>query len=230
MKKALLFVLLFLSVSIHQELKSQDTRYFQFSTLCGGGDWRDTSFIAALTDTDLINAVLSEMERPFEERKFIIGDIAAGDGGFNFNGEHRFNWHFVTDKWQLAEVAVEVCDGCPFSNVEQDPDYWIGNVGFFCPWSSKPAREIVLTAVDEIENAGNIKVFPNPASQAVFVQHSIQGKVKLELRSLSNASLRFIPELRHGKIDLANYPPGLYVLLFRGEKSVYAEKLIIQQN
>lgn len=228
MKKALLFALLFLSASIYQELQSQDTRYFQFSTFCGGNDWRDTSFVAALTDPELINTVISEIERPFEQRKFIIGDIAQGDGGFNFNGEHRFNWHFVTDKWQLAEVAIEVCDGCPFSNVEQDTAYWVGNLGFFCPWTSKPAREIFLTSVDEVETRGNIKVYPNPASQSVFIQHTIPGKVTIELRSVTQANLRFIPTVIDGRIDVADYPPGLYILQFRGEKSFYTKKLVIQ--
>lgn len=218
--------MLFFSVSS----AAQETRYFQFRTFCGGDNWQDTSFVAAATNEDLINMVLSEIERPFDQRKFIIGDIAEGDGGHNFNGDFRFNWHFVPDEWLLTEVAVEVCDGCPFSNVHQEPDLWQNNVGFFCPWSSKPVREITLTSVDGGGDVSGvtIQVFPNPARQRAFIKHNFTRPVQLELVNVVNQQIQFRPELSNGQIDLSAYPAGVYALLIRSEGNLYTRKLVIQ--
>lgn len=209
---------------------AQETRYFQFRTFCGGDNWQDTAFVAAATNEDLINAVLSEIERPFDDRKFIIGDIAEGDGGHNFNGDFRFNWHFVPDQWQLAEVAVEVCDGCPFSNVHQDPDLWQNNVGFFCPWSSKPVREITLTQVEEGEQEENtpIQVFPNPARQHVFIRHNFNRPVQLALINIVNQRIQFRPQLSSNQIDVSSYPAGIYALQIQVGERFYTQKLVIQ--
>lgn len=219
-----------LSFCFGTDLSAQETRYFQFRVFCGGDDWRDTSFVAAATNTDLINMVLAEIDRPFDERKFIIGDIAEGDGGFNFNGELRFNWHFVPDQWQLAEVAVEVCDGCPFTNVHQESDLWQNNVGFFCPWTSKPVREITLTDLEELEEkqAALIKVFPNPSRDQVFIKHQLKGPVEYELFHMGNARLRFYPKPEDGVINLSGYPAGMYTLVLRSAGAVFSKRLVIQ--
>ncbi|MBX2874341.1 MAG: T9SS type A sorting domain-containing protein [Saprospiraceae bacterium] len=212
------------------DLSAQETRYFQFRAFCGGDDWRDTSFVASATNADLINAVLAEIERPFEERKFIIGDITEGDGGFNFNAEFRFNWHFVPDQWQLAEVAVEVCDGCPYTNVHRDSNLWLNNVGFFCPWTSKPVQEITLTNLEELKQtqAPAITVFPNPSRNQVFIKHQLKGPVRLELLNMANSRLRFYPSWENGVLSVAGYPAGIYTLLIRSEGELYAKRLVIQ--
>lgn len=230
MKSLYYSFLLILPLWFSTDLSAQETRYFQFRAFCGGDDWRDTSFVAAATNADLINAVLAEIERPFEERKFIIGDIAEGDGGFNFNGEFRFNWHFVTDQWQLAEVAVEVCDGCPFTNVHQDPDLWLNNVGFFCPWTSKPVQEITLTDLDEFKEsqAASISVFPNPSRDQLFIKHQLKGPVQLELLNMANSRLRFYPKWEAGSVSLSGYPAGIYTLLIRSGGDVFSKRLVIQ--
>ncbi len=219
-----------LSLGFGPDLSAQETRYFQFRAFCGGDDWRDTSFVAAATNADLINMVLAEMERPFEERKFIIGDIAEGDGGFNTNADFRFNWHFVPDQWQLAEVAVEVCDGCPFTNVHQDPDLWQNNVGFFCPWTSKPAREITLTDLEKLKKrqAASITVYPNPSRDQIFIQHQLQEPVQLELLNMANSRLHFYPRWEEGRVNLSGYPAGIYTLLLRSAGELHTRRLVIQ--
>lgn len=229
--KKLFYCLFFLfTFSLITSGHAQETRYFQFRTFCGGDDWRDTSFVAAATNADLINAVLSEIERPFDERKFIIGDIKAGDGGHNFNGDFRFNWHFVPDQWQLAEVAVEVCDGCPFTNVHRDTDLWLNNVGFFCPWSSKPLREITLTDVREGGKTSDIDlhVFPNPGRDVIFLQHELKTPVDIELVNIANQSIRFVPNYEEGKIEVGQYPTGIYLILIKSQGHIYTQKLVIQ--
>lgn len=98
----------------------------------------DYTFVAKTSDPDVIGKVEDQLALPFGERHMHIhGDIARGDGGFNEN----WNWHFVPDRWDLVEISVEVCDGRP-RMVEEDPDYWIDQVGYFCPWSSRVAGEV----------------------------------------------------------------------------------------
>lgn len=230
MKSLYYSLILFLPLYFTIDLSAQETRYFQFRAFCGGDDWRDTSFVASASNADLINAVLAEIDRPFDERKFIIGDIAAGDGGFNFNADFRFNWHFVPDQWLLAEVAVEVCDGCPFTNVHQESNIWLNNVGFFCPWTSKPVREITLTDLDEIrkEQNASISLFPNPSRDQVFIRHQLKGAIQLELINIANARLRYYPEWQDGAISVAEYPAGIYTVLLKSEGEVYSKRLVIQ--
>lgn len=97
----------------------------------------DEHFFAQTTDQGLIDRVRQQLSRPQADRNlFINGTIARGQA--NNNG---WNWHFVTGEWELTEAAIEVCDGRP-SMVEQNIDYWVDDVGHFCPWSSFVVREV----------------------------------------------------------------------------------------
>ena len=134
------------------------------------------------------------------------------------------------DQWLLAEVAVEVCDGCPFTNVHQESNIWLNNVGFFCPWTSKPVREITLTDLDEIrkEQNASISLFPNPSRDQVFIRHQLKGAIQLELINIANARLRYYPEWQDGAISVAEYPAGIYTVLLKSEGEVYSKRLVIQ--
>jgi hypothetical protein len=93
---------------------AQTPRCFLFGMrgLPENADWRDTAFVAC-SNPGLIQEVLDELTKPLSDRRHISGPIAAGDGGHNFNGPHRFAWHFVPDQWSLAEISIELCDGRP---------------------------------------------------------------------------------------------------------------------
>ena len=51
--------------------------------------------------------------------------------------EYNTGWSWHTDPWEIemAEVAIELCDGRP-SYVEAELDYWLNTVGTYCPWSA----------------------------------------------------------------------------------------------
>jgi hypothetical protein len=120
------------------------TRFFEFSTstFCGHGNWQDTSFIASTSNQAVIDSVLANLARPLNQRNFINGPIDYGNGGHNHNANHWFLWHFMPSQWSLVELAMEVCDGCPYTDVDADTAYWVGNVGRFCPWSGRPVRDL----------------------------------------------------------------------------------------
>ncbi|MEM0005205.1 MAG: hypothetical protein QXE10_02590 [Desulfurococcaceae archaeon] len=71
-----------------------------------------------------------------ERSGIVIGELRAGDGGFN----KPWSWHLDPDTVHVAEVAIELCDGTP-SFVEAELDYWLNVVKRYCPWNGKVVGE-----------------------------------------------------------------------------------------
>jgi hypothetical protein len=69
-------------------------------------------------------------------RGVVMGNLAAGNGGFNA----PWPWHMTLQSVATADLAIELCDGRP-SMVSADLNYWIGTVKQFCPWGAKVVRE-----------------------------------------------------------------------------------------
>lgn len=67
----------------------------------------------------------------------ILGTLLPGDGGFN----QPWTWHMDPATTQVADLAIEVCDGRP-SMVESDLDYWLYTLGQFCPWGARVVERI----------------------------------------------------------------------------------------
>ena len=63
----------------------------------------------------------------------VHGTLARGDGGFN----DGYAWHLVPESVTFPDLAIEVCDGRPRSDVEADVDYWVDTVGAYCPWGAR---------------------------------------------------------------------------------------------
>jgi hypothetical protein len=61
------------------------------------------------------------------------GSLRRGSGGFN--APHV--WHLDPSTVFVADLAIELCDGRPTSDLDADPDYWIDTVGSYCPWSAR---------------------------------------------------------------------------------------------
>lgn len=95
-------------------------------------------FVAVTSDSSVIEKARAQLREPVAQRQlFISGPIARGNGGHNLD----WSWHFVPDQWDLVEIAIEVCDGTP-RQVEADLDYWVDQVGRFCPYLSYVAAEL----------------------------------------------------------------------------------------
>ncbi|NGP87115.1 hypothetical protein G3569_02010 [Aliifodinibius halophilus] len=107
------------------------TVYYEFETT------GDEHVIAGTSDESVIKMAREQLTLPKSERnKFINGEIERGT-----NHNKSWSWHFVPGKWSFTEVATEVCDGRP-SFVEEELDYWVDDVGRFCPYSAKVIKEI----------------------------------------------------------------------------------------
>jgi len=184
---------------------------FGMRGLSGNEDWRDTAFVACASNPGLIQEVLDELTKPLSDRRHINGPIAAGDGGHNFNGPHRFAWHFVPNQWSLAEISIELCDGRPYSDVEQNLPYWLYQVGRFCPWASAPLREVpVPNALAAIPP----KLSLNPTGDHLRVEapFPLDGAV-LTLYNSSSLLILTIPLSGPScEIPLPPLPNGLYLI------------------
>jgi hypothetical protein len=96
-------------------------------------------FRAITSDPAVVAEARAQLNLPLEERRlFIIGEIDRGNGGHNLD----WNWHFLPDRWSLAEAAIELCDGNAVL-VSQAVDYWVDTVGQFCPWGARVSHEVI---------------------------------------------------------------------------------------
>lgn len=112
-----------------------DTRYYEFTH---ENDDISYTIVAKTSEPEVISAIEDELQKPFDERNMHInGEIARGNEGYNSD----WSWHFIENQWSLAEISTEVCDGRP-GFVEEDLDYWVDQVGNFCPWSARVVGEV----------------------------------------------------------------------------------------
>jgi hypothetical protein len=121
--------------------KATTVRYFQVGAKVSMNDWRDTAFVVAADDSQLLAEIDQQLSLPEKQRKLVHGDVVTGSGGFNKNAGHTFNWHFAVNGFRLTDLSAELYDGRPYTDVELDLDYWL-RLGFYCPWSMVIKREI----------------------------------------------------------------------------------------
>jgi len=210
--------------------KTQTLRYFEFNTNCGHGNWKDTSFIASTSNQVVIDSVLANIARPLNQRNFISGPITYGHGGHNHNASHWFLWHFIPDQCNLTDVATELCDGCPYSDVDADTAYWVGNIGQFCPWSGRPVREVSnpLGINDPIfEN--KILLYPNPAKDILNLQCNSLNKISATFYNSIGQELSTNFLINQNKmIDISELENGFYFLKITDGHKVVIKKVIVE--
>jgi hypothetical protein len=61
-----------------------------------------------------------------------IGVLDFGDGGFN----KPWGWHYKPETVKMTDFSTEVCDAEPHF-VEENLDYWVNTVKYYCPWSAR---------------------------------------------------------------------------------------------
>lgn len=91
---------------------------------------RGERFHVRATDPEAVAALTSR--RQSGEAGVVLGVVVKGDGGFNA----PWGWHLDPASIEVADVAMELCDGRP-SFVQKDVDKWIAEARVFCPWSAR---------------------------------------------------------------------------------------------
>ena len=105
-------------------------------------DWRDSSFIVATSNPQLIQQATAQLNRPISERQIVFGKLQAGSGGYNRNASHLFKWHFKEDDWSFVDVTIEIYDGRPYSDVDSDTAYWLNTMTRYGSWGSYLKRKL----------------------------------------------------------------------------------------
>lgn len=135
------FTLAFFSCS---KKNDRPLKYYEVCIKGTMADWRDTSFVVATSDEQLINKITQQLQLPVAQRQLVTGELAKGNGGYNRNATHQFGWRFKENKWSLADMSIEIYDGRAYSDLDLNPNYWFNQMKRFGPWGSYIKREIVL--------------------------------------------------------------------------------------
>lgn len=212
--------------------KSQTTRYFEFTTDCGHGNWQDSTFVASTSNQVVIDTVLANIAKPLNERKFISGSIDYGHGGHNHNATHWFSWHFIPDQWNLVDATVELCDACPYTDVDGNTSYWVDNVGQLCIWSGKPVKEISnpLDINDPVLES-KIIIYPNPAKDIINVKWNNSNKISITIYNTIGQKIKniFLTN-QNRKIDISELEHGIYFLKISDKHKTGIKKLVIDRD
>jgi len=138
----IIFLLLVMIYSCKKDSEAATLHYYEVGVKGSPADWRDSSFIIATNNSDLISLIDAQLFLPLAQRKIVNGELVSGNGGYNKNASHQFKWHFNEDNWELADFSVEIYDGRAFTDVDTDIRYWLDTVKRFAPWSSYIKKEI----------------------------------------------------------------------------------------
>lgn len=132
----------FLSACKKERSTDEQYQYFEVGFKRVDADWRDTAFIVRTNKPQLLQQLEAQLALPVENRKIVTGKLVAGSGGYNKNASHVFGWHFKEDDWQLTDLTVEIYDGKPFTDVDQDLSYWLNSVQRYGSWGSYIRRKL----------------------------------------------------------------------------------------
>jgi hypothetical protein len=90
-------------------------------------------FSVWVTNPQTIEQIL-DLQSGASQANIPNGVILRGSGKADHNAP--WGWHLDPEQIEMAEVTVEVCDGTP-SFVEEELDYFVEDVGRYCPWSAQ---------------------------------------------------------------------------------------------
>lgn len=93
----------------------------------------DERFRVWVTDGQTIQQIL-DLRDGTSRASIPVGPVRSGPGRGNHN--LPWSWHLDPEEAEMAEAAIEICDGRP-SLVEEDVDAWIATVGSYCPWGAE---------------------------------------------------------------------------------------------
>jgi hypothetical protein len=93
MRAVIIFIAAFgLLIASCNKDEEKSLRYFEVGINSTPDDWRDSSFVVATADRQLINKIAEQLKKPVADRQIVMGELASGNGGYNKNAGHDFNW------------------------------------------------------------------------------------------------------------------------------------------
>ncbi len=85
------------------------------------------------TNEDTIDQIMA-LDAGTSSASIPNGPLMRGSGMANHNAP--WSWHLDPEMTSMAEVTIEVCDGAP-SFVEDNLDYFVDDIGQYCPWNAE---------------------------------------------------------------------------------------------
>ncbi|MBA2498542.1 MAG: hypothetical protein H0V30_02335 [Chitinophagaceae bacterium] len=120
-----------------QKDKIEETfTYYEVGFNVAHDDWRDSLVIIRTNSEALIQKADAQLLLPVDERQIVFGEITTGNGGYNKNASHSFNWRYQDNAWDLVDITAEIYDGRPYSDVEVNATYWQTQMERFGSWGS----------------------------------------------------------------------------------------------
>ena len=83
-------------------------------------------FVLRTTDAETIRLAAENLQGL--NRRFPLGPLRAGSGGFN----GPWTWHLDPGETRMVEASIEVCDGTPSYVESHKADF-----PTYCPWSAR---------------------------------------------------------------------------------------------
>jgi hypothetical protein len=208
--------------------KAQTTRYFQFEQHCGGMNTADTLFVVATNVQSVIDTVLVDIAKPLNERnRHINGIVTHGNGGFNHNGNHWFLWHFIPNQWTVAELTIELCDGCPTDiSILTLP---LGDSINSCGWGTRPVAEVSNPlGINENSFKNKIILYPNPAKDKLNLKWNGLNDISVTIYNSIGQELSTILLPKQNEIiDITGLQDGLYFLKIIDGNKTEINKIIV---
>lgn len=132
----------YLNFNIQTNPDTPSGAFFEVGPTSGGGQ----HWVALITNPEQVQ-IARDIIAGRTGPRIPAGRIVKGWGGFNRDpsdpGLRRWSWHLDPSSLALVEFTIELCDGQP-SFVEDELDYWVNQVGTYCPWSHTILREIEI--------------------------------------------------------------------------------------
>lgn len=210
------------------------TKYYTVKSINEEPEWRDELFVIKVSSPSTQKDIANELLEQFNSRsKIVIGDLSNGNGGFNKNGSHCFNWHLIDDTVTLVELTVELCDGRAFSDVEEGD--FLNTVGYYCPWAMRVFEEISIPPTcslsskdyDNFLKIGSI--FPNPANDrlTIKINNVIHNNMQVALFNMLGELVYFEkkPSVIN-QIKIADLNGGVYMMTITLDGINYYTKFI----
>lgn len=136
------FLLFLMLQGCKKNVEDKQLRYYQVGMKYTPEDWRDSAFVVATKNQNLIKEIEAQLKLPVAQRRMVTGALVPGNGGYNKNASHEFKWRFDENDWQFTDMSIEIYDGRPYSDVDSDTTYWLHTMKRFAPWSSYIAKEV----------------------------------------------------------------------------------------
>ena len=116
-----------LSVDFNIRLTQGSVGFFTFRVL-------DETFRVLMTNPYSIRDAINNYYG-LNDKSIPIGDLVDDRPGQSpYDGQ--WSWHMDSSSVAMTENAIEVCDGT-LSFVEKNLDYWVKDVGYYCPWGAR---------------------------------------------------------------------------------------------